>query len=230
MRMSRSLLALIASALLLLAACGSTDNGSGGSEVDVADASSATTANVDPEPDDPTDPDEPVAVPVPTLPIGGQSHELDGVPGVVCAEVGWLWPDGSNPSVPEGISVRVTDYVIDPEVFEPTDASCGGASCLDGFVFTAGSTACQVALLSLVPWTDEQQGEDAVLRLAGEMTCPAEPCELENVEGGDTEVTLEAPEVGTEPSEPSESIESTDPTEPTESVESTDATDSTETG
>ncbi|OIJ27498.1 hypothetical protein [Nocardioides luteus] len=173
--------------------------------MEITDASSAATGNVDPDPDDPTDTDEPVAVPVPTLPIGGGSFPLDGSPGVVCADVSWLWPDGNNPSVPEGVSVRVTDYDVEPEVFEPApEASCEGASCLDGFVFTSGSTACQVALRSLVPWTDEQQGEDAVLRLAGEMTCSVEPCELENVEGGDTEVTLEAPEVDTEPSESTE--------------------------
>ncbi|MFI5623783.1 hypothetical protein ACIA03_09975 [Nocardioides sp. NPDC051685] len=204
--MSRSLLAVIASALLLLAACGSTDEGS---EVDVTDASSLTTGNGDPDPDDPTDPDEPV-VAVPTLPIGGGSFPLDGTPGVVCADVSWLWPDGNNPSVPEGVSVRVTDYVVEPEVFEPADATCDGASCLDGFVFTADSTSCQVAMLSLVPWTDEQEGQNAVLRLGGEMTCPADPCELENVEGGDTEVTLDAPEVDTEPTEPTEPTDSTE--------------------
>ncbi len=210
MWMSRSLLAVIAGALLLLVACGSTD---GGAEVDVSDASSSTTGNGDPSPDDPTDPDEPV-VAVPTLPIGGGSFPLDGSPGVVCADVSWLWPDGNSPSIPEGVSIRVTDYVVDPEVFEPTaDATCDGAPCLDGFVFTSDSLGCQVALLSLVPWTDEQQGEDAVLRLGGEMTCPAEPCELEDVEGGDTEVTLEAPEVDTEPSEATESTDSTASTE-----------------
>lgn len=208
MWMRRSHLAVIASALLLLAGCGSTD---GESEVDVTDASSATTGQVDPDPDDPTDPDEPV-VAVPTLPIGGGSYPLDGSPGVVCADVSWLWPDGNDPSVPEGVSIRVTGYVVDPEVFEPTDASCDGASCLDGFVFTSDSTSCQVAMLSLVPWTDEQEGEDAVLRLGGEMTCPAEPCELEDVEGGDTEVNLDAPEVESEPTE-SESTASTDSTE-----------------
>ena len=224
MWMSRSLLAGIASTLLLLAACGSTDEESGGSEVDVADASSTTTGNVDPDPDDPTDPDEPV-VSVPTLPIGGGSYPLDGTPGVVCADVSWLWPDGNNPSVPEGISVRVTDYVVEPEVFEPaTDAACDGASCLDGFVFTSDSTGCQIPMRSLVPWTDEQQGEDAVLRLGGEMTCPAEPCELEDVEDGDIEVDLEAPEVDTEPTDPTESEEST------ETTDSTDSTDSTESG
>lgn len=229
MWMSRSLLAVTASALLLLAACGSTDEGS---EVDPADASSATSGQVDPDPEDPTDPDDPV-VAVPTLPIGGGSYPLDGTPGVVCGDVSWLWPSGNDPSMPEGVSVRVTDYAVDPAVFEPADAACDGESCLDGFVFTADSLSCKAAMLSLVPWTDEQEGEDAVLRLSGEMTCPAEPCELEDVEGGDTEVFLEAPEVDTEPSEstdPTDPSESTDPSEPTESAESTDATDPTETG
>lgn len=208
MSMSRLLLAVIASAMLLLSACGSTE---GESEVDVADASSPTTGDGDPGPDEETDPDEP-AVAVPTLPIGGGSYPLDGSPGVVCADVSWLWPSGNDPSMPEGVSVVVTGYEVEPEVFEPTDAACDGASCLDGFVFTADSTSCQVAMLSLVPWTDEQEGEDAVLRLSGEMTCPAEPCELEDVEGGDTEAFLNAPEVDTE-SESTESSESTDPAE-----------------
>ncbi|SDK48912.1 hypothetical protein SAMN05428985_104215 [Nocardioides sp. YR527] len=209
MWMSRSLLAVIASTLLLLSACGSTDEGS---EVDVTDASSATNGQVDPDPDDPTDPDDPV-VAVPTLPIGGGSYPLDGTPGVVCADVSWLWPS-DDPAVPEGVSVLVTGYVVDPEVFEPADAACDGASCLDGFVFTADSLSCQVAMLSLVPWTDEQEGEDAVLRLSGEMTCDAVPCVLEDAEGGDTEVFLDAPEVDTESTE----------------SESTDATDSPESG
>ncbi|MEU6137239.1 hypothetical protein [Nocardioides sp. NPDC047086] len=218
--MSRSLLAVIASALLLLAACGSADEGS---EVDPTDASSATSGQVDPDPDDPTDPDEPV-VAVPTLPIGGGSYPLDGAPGVVCGDVSWLWPSGNDPSMPEGVSVRVTDYAVDPAVFEPADAACDGESCLDGFVFTADSLNCKVAMLSLVPWTDEQEGEDAVLRLSGEMTCPAEPCELEDIEGGDTEVTLDAPEVDTESADP------TDPLESEESEDSEDATDTTESG
>ena len=209
MVLNRSLLAVIPCALLLFAACGSSD---GESEVDVAEATSAETGQENPDPDDPTDPDEPV-VNVPTLPIGGGSYPLDGTPGVVCADVSWLWPSGDDPSVPEGVSVVVTGYEVEPEVFEPADAACGGASCLDGFVFTADSLSCQVAMLSLVPWTDEQEGEDAVLRLSGEMTCQAEPCELENVEGGDTEVTLDAPEVDTESGESEESEETTDPTE-----------------
>ncbi|MFJ9390750.1 hypothetical protein ACIRON_18135 [Nocardioides sp. NPDC101246] len=202
--MSRSLLAGIASTLLLLSACGSSDEGS---EVELTDASSATNGQVDPDPDDPTDPDEPV-VAVPTLPIGGGSYPLDGTPGVVCADVSWLWPS-DDPSVPEGVSVLVTGYVVDPDVFEPADASCEGASCLDGFVFTADSLSCQVAMLSLVPWTDEQEGEDAVLRLSGEMTCDAVPCVLEDAEGGDTEVFLDAPEVETESEESEESEDST---------------------
>ncbi|MFJ2755539.1 hypothetical protein ACIO3S_08080 [Nocardioides sp. NPDC087217] len=212
MVLNRSLLAVIPCALLLFAACGSSD---GESEVDVTDASSAETGQGDPDPDDPTDPDEPV-VAVPTLPIGGGSYPLDGSPGVVCADVSWLWPSGDSPSVPEGVSVVVTGYEVEPEVFEPADAACDGASCLDGFVFTADSTSCQVAMLSLVPWTDEQEGEDAVLRLSGEMTCSAEPCELEDVEGGDTEAFLTAPEVDTESESESES-ESTESTDPAES-------------
>ena len=212
MVLNRSLLAVISCALLLFAACGTSD---GESEVDVTDASSAETGQGDPDPDDPTDPDEP-AVAVPTLPIGGGSYPLDGSPGVVCADVSWLWPSGDDPSVPEGVSVAVTGYEVEPEVFEPTDAACDGASCLDGFVFTPDSTSCQVAMLSLVPWTDEQEGEDAVLRLSGEMTCPAEPCELEDVEGGDIEAFLTAPEVDTESESESES-ESTESTDPAES-------------
>ena len=109
--------------------------------------------------------------PVPTLPIGGGSYPLDGTPGVVCADVSWLWPS-DDPSVPEGVSVLVTGYVVDPPVFEPADAACDGESCLDGFVFTADSLSCKVAMLSLVPWTDDQEGENAVLRLSGEMSLP----------------------------------------------------------
>ncbi|MER7609156.1 hypothetical protein [Nocardioides sp. NPDC127503] len=209
MVLNGSLLAVIPCALLLFAACGSSD---GESEVGVAEATSDETGQEDPDPDDPTDPDEPV-VNVPTLPIGGGSYPLDGTPGVVCADVSWLWPSGDDPSVPEGVSIVVTGYEVDPEVFEPADAACDGASCLDGFVFSADSTSCQVAMLSLVPWTDEQEGEDAVLRLSGEMTCSAEPCELEDVEGGDTEAFLNAPEVDTESEESEESEETTDPTE-----------------
>ena len=186
--------ALTALTLGVAAGCASTgQRASDGPEVPVVDPDSPTTGTVDPDPPDP-EPD-PVSVSLPTLPIGGGSFELDGVPGVVCADVNWLWPS-DDPTVPDGVSVSVHEYVVDPPVFEVVDQDCGAAPCLAGFAFTPDSLSCTVALRSLAPSTPEQDGEDAVLRLGGEMVCPSEPCELDQAgDAGDTEVFLEAPYV-----------------------------------
>ncbi len=225
MMVSHSLLTIIPAAILLFAACGSID---GGPEVDVTDASSTTTGQVEPDPDDPTGPDKPATIWA-TLPVGGDSEPLDGMPGVVCAVANWLLP-ADAPSIPEGVSVRVTGHWVEPRrAFVPAEASCDGDSCLDGFVFTADSPNCQVAMRYL-PEAGLSAGESALFGLSGEMTCPTEPCKLE-VTNDETQAKLYVPDVTsgpTDPSEPTDPVERTDSVEPTDSVESTDSVEPTD--
>jgi hypothetical protein len=155
-------------AMLLLTACGTQAKESADSTSTPPSAEpTASTAAPSMEPTgQPEKPQQPggggVALPVPTLPIGGNGPQPPQVHQ--CVHVPWI-----QGSIPKNFSVLVKAIRFkDDGVFKKVDSGCDRIPGCAGFAFTSTKMTCSVSVTAT-----ESRGESTSLLLSGEVRCPA---------------------------------------------------------
>jgi hypothetical protein len=97
------------------------------------------------------------------LPVGGTADDTSAINQ--CVPASWLGPD-----IPDGVSVAVTGWRIEPKgLFSRSGSGCGGPSCRPSFAFTADRETCTVAITATGP-----AGASATLFVDGYARCSAD--------------------------------------------------------